>query len=287
MLLASVIQAQSEGVVIRDVKNLPSWTSLKFPPLKQISIPKPVTFTMPNGMRVYLLEDHELPLVSGSALVRTGNLFDPAEQHGLAELTGSVIRTGGTKSKTGDQLDVQLENVAASVESQIGESTGSVSFSCLRDNTAEVLAAFHDVLTRPEFRQDKLDLAESQLRSSIARRNDDAGGILSREFESVLYGRDTPYGWEIEYADVDRIHRGDLIRFYQRYFFPANIMLSVYGDFSADDMKAKLETLFADWNYRQPPVPPFPPVTAKAAPGIFVADKTDVTQTFFAVGELG
>ena len=65
---------------------------------------------------MYLLENHELPLISGFALVRTGNLFDPKDKIGLAELTGTVMRSGGTKSKTGEQLDEQLENIAASVE---------------------------------------------------------------------------------------------------------------------------------------------------------------------------
>ena len=83
-------------------------------------------YTMPNGIKVYLLEDHELPLVSGFALVRTGNLFDPKDKIGLAELTGSVMRSGGTKSKTSEQLDEELENVAASVESSIGESSGAL-----------------------------------------------------------------------------------------------------------------------------------------------------------------
>lgn len=291
LLLAGVASAQTttqrDSVVIREVQSLPSWKSLKFPPLKQIPIPKPVTFTLPNGMRVYMLEDHELPLVSGTALVRTGNLFDPPDKRGLAQLTGTVMRTGGTKETTGDELDVQLENIAASVETQIGESSGTASFSCLRENTDEVLKAFHDVLTAPEFREDKLDLAETQMRSAIARRNDDPGEILGREFESILYGRHTPYGWDIEYSDIDNIHRDDLIKFYKRYYFPANVMLAVYGDFSAAAMREKLEKLFDDWTYKQPVVPPFPPVTAKPAPGVYLATKTDVTQTFFGVGELG
>ena len=121
-------------------------------------------FTLPNGMKVYLLENHELPLVSGFALVRTGNLFDPKDKIGLAELTGIVMRTGGTKSKTGEQLDEQLENIAASVETSIGESSGRVGFNALKENTDQVLAIFQDVLTNPEFRQDKLDLAKSQIR---------------------------------------------------------------------------------------------------------------------------
>lgn len=241
---ASLILAQTE--VHRGVA-LPSYKDLKYPPLPPLKIPEPVEFTLSNGMKVFLLEDHELPLVSGAALIRTGNLFDPDGKHGVAQLTGEVLRSGGTKTKTGDQLDEQLENVAASVESEIGESSGTMSFSCLKENTARVLETFKDLLTSAEFRADKVDLSKTQMRSAISRRNDDPDGIAQREFASLVYGRNTPYGWEIEYADVDNIHRQDLLDFYHRYYFPANITLEVYGDFSAAEMKAQLQKLFGDW----------------------------------------
>ena len=98
-----------------------SYKDLKFPPLRPVEIPKVETRKLPNGMRVFLLENHELPLVSGFALIRVGNLFDPPDKIGLAGLTGTVMRTGGTRQATGDQLDEKLENIAASVESSIGE----------------------------------------------------------------------------------------------------------------------------------------------------------------------
>ena len=265
----------------------PIYRELQFPPLKRIPIPKVNTYTLPNGIKLYLLEDHELPTVRGTVRVRTGNLFDPQDRVGLAGLTGTVMRSGGTKAKTGDQLDEELENMAASVESDIGESSGSVSFSALKENADQVLAIFKDVLTEPEFRQEKLDLAKTELRGSIARRNDDAHGVAEREFTDIVYGKDTPYGWDIEYSTVDHITRDDLVAFYKRYFFPANILMAVWGDFSAPEMKAKLEKMFADWNYQQPPVPAFPPVREKAPPGIYVANKEDVTQTFFMAGHLG
>ncbi len=136
----------------------PSWKDLKFPALKQIQLPKIEESTLPNGLKVYLLENHELPLVRGLALVRTGNLFDPADKVGLATMTGDLIRSGGTASKTGDQLDEDLENIAASVESQIGESFGSVSFSTLKERTDEVLGIMTTCSQDPAFREDKLDL---------------------------------------------------------------------------------------------------------------------------------
>jgi zinc protease len=285
LVFASLAMAQTE--VHRGPVNLPSYKELKYPPLPPLQVPKPVEFTLSNGIKVFLLEDHELPLVSGGVLIRTGNLFDPADKHGVAQLTGEVLRSGGTKAKTGDQMDEELENMAASVESQIGESSGSLSFNCLKENTGQVLQVFKDFLTTAEFREDKVELAKTQLRSEISRRNDDAGGIAEREFSDIIYGRNTPYGWRIEYADVDAIHRQDLVDFYHRYYFPANIILEVYGDFSANDMKAKLEQLLGDWKYTQPQVPAFPKVEAKPSPGVFLAAKTDVTQTFFNIGELG
>jgi len=262
-------------------------TELRFPPLGPVTIPKVETFTLGNGLRVYLLENHELPLVSGLALVRTGNLFDPPDKVGLATLTGVVMRSGGTAAKTGDQLDEELENVAASVESSIGETAGEVSFSALRENTGAVLEIFRDVLGGPRFRQDKIDLATTRLRSEIARRNDDAEALGAREFAETVYSKDTPYGWRIEYGTLARIRRDDLVAFHRRHFFPANILLAVYGDFAAPEMKARLEALFGGWDAVQPPVPPFPPVRGKPHPGVFLAAKDDVTQTVFSVGHLG
>ena len=285
LLCAATLSAQETEV--RRAAVLPSYKNLKFPPLPPLKVPEPETFTLPNGMKIYLLEHHELPIVSGFALIRTGNLFDPAGKHGLAEVTGAVIRAGGSRTQTGDQIDEQLENIAASIESTISESYGTLTFSCLKENTAPVLGVFHDLLTAPEFREEKLDLEKKQIRSGIARRNDDANGVLEREFPAEVYGRQTPYGWSIEYSDIDNIHRPDLIAFYQRYYFPANIMLAVYGDFDTAQMKQQLTRVFSAWDAKQPPVPKFPEVAAKAVPGVFLASKADVTQTFFSIGHLG
>ncbi len=275
-LLATAALAQS----------VPSYQQLVYPPLKQVKIPEPVSFTLRNGMRVFLLEDHELPVINGLALVRTGNLFDPPDKRGLSSVMADVLRSGGTRAKTGDQIDEELENIAASVESNMGETNASISFSGLKETAGTVLRVFKEVITDPEFRQDKIDLSISQMNSGIDRRNDDPQGIAEREIADIVYGRDTPYGWSIEHADMARIGRADLQEFYRRYYFPKNVILAVYGDFSSAEMRSQIEALFADWTVEQPPVPAFPAVTAKPAPGVFLAEKSDVTQTFFTMGEL-
>jgi len=287
MLFATAIIAQAPAAQQPERRAKEIWEQLKYQPLSPLRLPDVEEFQLSNGMRVLLLENHELPLVRGTALVRTGNLFDPADKVGLASVTGSVLRSGGTKTKTGDQLDEELENIAAVVESGIGETSGSVSFSCLKDNTDEVLGVFRDVVTSPEFRQSKIDLIKGQMASGISRRNDDPGEIAQREFTSILYGRNNSYGWNEEYSTLAHIQRPDVVAFYQRYFFPANIILAVQGDFSTPAMKSKLESLFGSWAVGQPAVPPFPAVHFDSKPGVYLADKDDVTQTTFILGQPG
>ncbi len=265
----------------------PAYKQLKYPKLGEVKIPDIETFTLPNGMKVFLLENHNLPLINGIALVRTGTLLEPADKTGLHIIAAGTMRTGGTKTKTGDQLDEQLEAIAAGVESSIDETLASVSFNCLKENKDEVLGVFHDVLTGPEFRQPKIDLLLMQYRSSIARRYDDAGQVNSSEFSDTVYGKDTPFGRSVEYETLDRIKRADLVAFHQRYYFPANIQLAIQGDFEKAAMRARLEQLFANWTVKQPPPPAFPKATHAATPGVYVGDKKEVNQTSFSVGHLG
>lgn len=264
-----------------------SWKDLKFKPLKEIRLPEITSVTLDNGMKVYLLEDHELPLVRGFAYIRTGNVYDAADRTGLSDIFGELLRTGGTKSHTPDQMNELLEGVAASVEGGVGETAATIAFNSLTEHADTVMGAMKEILTEPLFSQEKLDVLKNQYRGSISRRNDQASGIASREFERLLYGKDTPWGRQMEYETLDRISRDDVVKFYERYYYPSNITMAVYGDFVSSTMQAKIQKLFGEWKAKQPPTPPVPPVTAKATPGVFFAEKTDVNQTFFRIGHLG
>src|ERR1019366_542232 len=260
---------------------------LKYPPLRAIQAPNAATFTLPNGMNISLWEDHDLPLVGGMALVGTGRLLDPPQRIGMAQLAGVVMRTGGTTVKTGEQIDTLLESTAANMQSAIADSAGTLSFSGTKENTPATLQLFKEMLTQPGFRQDKISLAKTQLRAAVAHRNDNAGIVARREFAGLVYGKDTPFGWSPEYATIDRVSRNDLRAFHRRYFFPANVMLGVWGDFNTAEMKASIEKLFADWTVQQPPVPEFAKVKNAPSPGIFLAEKKDAPQSYFDIGHLG
>jgi len=264
-----------------------AWKSLKFGKLADVKIPDIEVFTLKNGIRVYLLENHSLPFISGTALVKTGTLLDPSGKTGLAEIASTVLRSGGSKAKSGDQIDEQLENIAASVESSIGEEVGTYSFNCLKENIDEVLGVYFDLLSQPEFRQDKIDLLKTQYRSAIARRYDEADDVNRSEFQSIIYGRETPFGKEVEYETLDAISRTDLVQFHREYYHPANMMFAISGDFDKAAMRARLEQVLGGWNPPKGTVPVFPKVTHQAKPGIYSGDKKEVTQTFLTVGHLG
>jgi zinc protease len=264
------------------------YTELQLPALPEIKLPKYERFVLQNGLVVYLMEDHELPLVNGTAFVRTGNRLEPLEKVGLAGFTGAVMRTGGTKEHSADQLNEILEQRAASVETSISEASGSASFDALSEDLETVFGLFAEVLRSPVFAQEKLDLAKTQAKGGIARRNDDPDSIASREFKKLIYGKDSPYGRTMEYATVDQVERQDLLNFYQQYFHPNNMILGIVGDFDSKKMLALIQAKFGDWN-RNPGIakPTLPKVLPANTGGVFFVNQPHLTQSSVLLGHLG
>jgi len=257
-----------------------SHKDIKLPALNPINVPQVARHVLANGLTLFLVEDKELPVVRAQAIIRTGDRWEPAGKTGLASLTLRVLRTGGSKSRGGDALDKELDRLAASVESGAGGNSSNASMFVLKEDADKGLTILADLLQNPAFPQDKIDLAMIDMRDSIARRNDDPMGIHNRETGRILYGKDSPYGRQIEYATLDAISRDDLVGFHKQYFQPENVILGVWGDFDAAAMKPKIEKIFGGWAKGGRPKPEAPQVDAGAGkPGIYLVDKEDVTQS--------
>ncbi|WP_088243352.1 M16 family metallopeptidase [Calothrix rhizosoleniae] len=264
------------------------YTDLQFPPLSDVKLPKYERYVLNNGMVVYLMEDHQLPLVSGSMIIRTGDRLEPGGQVGLASLVGTVMRSGGTKNHSPDQLNQMLEQRAAGVETGIGGTSGAASFSALREDLDTVFGLFTEVIREPAFAQDKLDLAKTQQRGQIARRNDRPDSIASREFNKLIYGEDSPYARTTEYATLNNISRKDLLAFYQKYFHPNNTILGVVGDFDPQQMKSLIQAKLGDWKTNPQLGKPRLPGVSQAKPnGVFFVDQPQLTQSNILIGHLG
>src|SRR3984885_11617966 len=263
-----------------------NWRQIPLPPLPAFHPQQPKRIELSNGMVIFLQEDHELPLIEGSAPIRGGSRDEPASKVGLVGIFGQVWRTGGTKTQTGDQLDDFLEVRAAKVETRGGSDSTTVSLTSLKGDFDDVFKVFADLLQNPEFRADKLDLAQKRVEDGISRRNDDVGEIAARESTKLAYGSDNPYAREPEYATVAAVTRQDLIDWHRTYVHPNNVILGISGDFDAASMEAKLRAVFEAWQKGA--------ALAKddiqyqpAKPGYYLVPKEDVNQSTIRMVTLG
>jgi len=259
--------------------------SMAFPPLV-FQIPKAERVLLKNGTPVYLLQDSELPIVTISALIRTGSVYDPTGKSGLATLTGSQLRGGGTASQAPAELDRELEFMASSVESSFGTDLGTVSLSSLTKNLDRTLQIFTDVLLHPRFDEKRLEVMRRQALEMIRRQNDDPKELGDRELQKALYAGH-PLGIVPTAATVSAIKRNDLLAFHQRFVRPDNMILTVAGDFDRTTMLAALNRLIGQVKPAgRLHLPEVPQVKLQFAPAVLYAPK-QVNQTVIRLGHLG
>jgi zinc protease len=274
------------GISSASLGQTQTWNQIPIPQLPAFHPQQPKRIQLPNGMVIFLQEDHELPLIDGVARIRGGSRSEPAAKVGLVSLYGEVWRTGGTKAQTGDQLDDYLEIRAAKVESDGGADSTTISLSCLKEDFGDTFKVFSDLLREPEFREDKLDLAKHEAFDGISRRNDDVGQIARREAAKLTYGAQNPYAREPEYTTVGAVTRQDLIDWHHAYVHPNNIILGIVGDFDSAQMEATLRKAFGSWE--KGPAAKDPEIQfSPAKPGYYLIKKEDVNQSNIRMVGLG
>ncbi|HVS30957.1 MAG TPA: pitrilysin family protein, partial [Thermoanaerobaculia bacterium] len=276
---AALAVAALAGQAFGQVKD---YRDIVTPPLRSFTVPQPKRVVLPNGMVLLLIEDRELPIIRGTARIRGGSRDLPPEKAGQAGIYGQAWRTGGTQTRTGDQLDEFLESRAAIVETSGGGDATSISLNVLKNDFDKVLPIFLDLLRNPAFRQEKIDLAKTQANTAISRRNDESSSILGRESTKLGYGAGSPYATQSEYETIASITRDDLLQFHQRYVHPNNIVFGIVGDFDTAAMERKLRQAFASLR-RGPAAPAAPAAGTPARPGVYFVAKDDVNQSSVAM----
>ena len=257
---------------------------LEFPELRFEGI-EPQTRSTSQGTTVILLEDHELPTVQVSAMFRAGSAYDPPGKEGLADMTASLVRTGGAGRWSGDELDEALDFVASSVSLDAGVEAATVSGRTLTRDLelfTEVLGA---VMTQPRFSSEKIEEVRSQMLDTLRRQNDEPGPIARRELKKIIYGAESPWARTPTPASVRAITRDDLVAFHGKYYRPNHLILGVAGDVQAEALIARLEEVFQGWKPGTVPDLPAPTVQGPK-PGVYLAEK-DVNQTTVRMGHLG
>ena len=237
---------------------LPKPDDLKYRPI-HFAPPRAERVLLNNGIILYIFEDNELPLLNISAVIRTGSNYDPMGKEGLAELTGTVMRTGGTSALTGDAVDEALDFFAGSLHISMNRDSGLINLSILKKDLDEGLNIFSQIITKPAFEENKLKVAKNLLIEELRRIADDPKKLAFREFKRVLY-QNNPAGRFPSTTSVTNIRRDDLIEFHGRFFYPENIMISITGDISKEEAVAKIKQYLGSWNESRkynvvPPIP--------------------------------
>jgi len=239
-----------------------------------------------NGVVVYIVPDRSLPLVTVSVLVRTGAYLEPADKAGLAALTGSQMRAGGAGELAPAAFDDEAAFLAAQLSSSIGGTSGSASVNCLTKDLDASLDLLFDMLRRPRFDQDRLELAKSQALQQMERRNDSTQSIEVREWGRLLRGADHFTTTPSTRASIESITRDDLVAFHREYYHPGNFLFAVSGDVEPADFLARLEARLADWPARAAVAAAVPRPDHRIRPGLYVVDKDDVNQGRVVIGHL-
>lgn len=276
--VGAITQAQDIPAHPRDLK----YTTLTFTPPKR----EPYRHVLANGVVAYLVEDHDLPLINVASLVRVGTYLDPAGKEGLASLTGSQMRVGGTTSKTAEEFDEAAAFLAANISNSIGLIQGNAGINLLAKDIDQGLGLYFDMLKNPRFQDDRLKLAKSQLLQNMERRNDSTEDIEDREWSRLLYGENHFSAKQSTKASIESITREDMLEFHRKYYQPGGFIFAVSGDFNTKEMIGKLEAAMKGWPANKT-VPEVPKTPYTSLAGVYTVNKTDVNQGRVSIGHIG
>ncbi len=262
------------------------YTELEFK--KQIPWPryKISTTYMENGVRFFLIEDHELPLIKVDIEVKGGRFLVPKGKEGLEYILAQMLRLGGCDKYPGDRLDLFLEDRAAEFSIDFDFINGSIEVDTLKNDFTTIMPVIIDVLSSPIFTRDKLELAKQRLKTIISRRNDRQDEVGIREFKRLIYGRDSIYGRIPTYESVDNITLKDVGWLYKRIFVGSNLLVGVVGDFNTREIEPVLKKWFSVFNKGEEIRFKFPKVTSPQGKR-YIIDTQDTNQAFVVLGHLG
>ena len=257
------------------------YQSLKYEPPD----PKASRTVYAGGLRAYVQEDRSLPLFNITAIINCGDLYVPKDKTGLGRVLGDQLIKGGTAAKEGPVIEDRIDFLGGTLNFMVGERTATLSLSVLAKDLDEGLAMFFDVLRNPAFREEPLKLAKARFVEQLRQANDQPNGVLSREYEKLLYG-DNAVTWQPTKATYEAVTAADLKAFHAKYFSPKNMILAVSGDFDKAGLKAKIEKLAAGWKGGAVAFPALPKAFPSPEPGVYFVQKA-INQGYISLGHLG
>jgi predicted Zn-dependent peptidase len=258
-------------------------------PDPKLTLPAVQRRKLSNGLEVLVVEHHELPVVSMNLVMKTGTAGDPAGKGGLASLTADLLDEGTT---TRDALEIsdQLARIGSSLQIGAGWDSTTAGMRTLTRHLDRALEIYSDVITNPAFSDKELQRLRQQRLALLRQMRDSPEAIAGTVFQTVLYGRNHPYGRPAigDEAALQSLTAEDARGFYTSYLRPNNSALIVVGDVKPDQLVPKLEKAFAGWkNGHVPAVDVSAAPVARDRGAIYLVDRPGSVQSVIQIGQVG
>jgi zinc protease len=255
-------------------------------PAKEVRFPSFEQKTLPNGLRVVVIEQHEQPLVSLRLLLAAGKSFEPADKAGLAEATATLL-TKGTATRSAQQIAETIDFVGGSLAAAASLESGFADASVTADQLDLGFELLADVVLRPSFPQDELDRWRKQALSGLQIQQQSASYLAGHALSRAIFG-DHPYGrpGDGTAESLAGLTREDVVSFHRKVYVPNEAILAVVGDVRPADALARAERAFGAWQKGQTATIPTVASTRGQRHRIIVVDKPDAVQTEIRLGQV-
>jgi zinc protease len=251
-------------------------------------LPEYTTFKLSNGLTVYLMEQHDVPVISASAILPAGAIYDN-EKAGLASLTATALKHG-TKNFTKTKLDEELDFIGADINTYATKEYAGLSSNFAAKDKVKVLAIIKDLLLNPVFDSAEFNKEKSRLLVMLEQQKESPRSVIGSYFDAFLYGNH-PYGNVISgiNSTVSKLTVDDLKNFYKTNYKPDNSAISIVGDFNTKDMKAELTSLFSTWekSTKEKENPATKAISIPTENRVLLVNKNDAKETTFYIGAPG
>jgi zinc protease len=275
------LKAISKGVDRTKLPEPGASPDLKMPALQRM--------TLGNGLKLVVVERHDLPLVSVNLIANAGYSGDLSAIPGTARLTSDMLDEG-TTARNALEISEQIEALGARISSGSGLETSNVSLSSLKSTLPQAMEIFADVVLNPAFPEKELARVKKQQIAAIQRERSEPFGAALRVLPKLVYGPghaySMPFSGSGTEADVERITAADLKKFHQDWFRPNNSTLILVGDTTLAEAKSLAEKLFSNWKQGQLPRKNIAAVPSKEKSAVYLIDKPGAIQSVIITGQV-
>ena len=214
---------------------------------RTVQFPKPIEKTLPNGLRVVVVQRSEMPLISAQLLIKSGGEVDPADLSGAADMTAALL-TRGTNTRTATQIAEAVEALGGSINSAARWDSSVVGVDVMSSRIGAALGILADVVRNPAFKDEEIDRLRRQYLNNLKVALGQPGAIARFAAARLVY-RDAPYGHPLSGTpeSLPRIKRDDITRLHGMFYRPDNAILVIGGDITPESGFAIAEKYFGDW----------------------------------------